>query len=193
MRPPPLLIPPTLLELTALSPSRARVRGTIAAAVVQPEDLRQLRFFHKVMADVNRLRIVRSLAGGDATVAELTAHVGLSQPLVSRNDVPRAFHTAADEVGNPLAAVVGEAGEGRIAEDGERRSQIEDCRLQICRIARQRVSQLHANSSRPPKIKAGFRQFDCDVQLGGEAGGGDDFEAQEPRQQAAGNEIAPVF
>ena len=74
---------PTLLELTALSPSRARVRGTIAAAVVQPEDLRQLRFFHKVMADVNRLRIVRSLADGDATVAELTADVGLSQPLVS--------------------------------------------------------------------------------------------------------------
>lgn len=83
MRPPPLLIPPTLLELTALSPSRARVRSTIAAAVIQPEDLRQLRFFHKVMADVNRLRIVRSLADGDATVAELTADVGLSQPLVS--------------------------------------------------------------------------------------------------------------
>lgn len=35
------------------------------------------------MADVNRLRIVRHLVGGDATVAELTAEVGLSQPLVS--------------------------------------------------------------------------------------------------------------
>ena len=35
------------------------------------------------MADVNRLRIVRHLAVGDATVAELTAEVGLSQPLVS--------------------------------------------------------------------------------------------------------------
>ena len=45
----------------ALSPSRARVRGTIAAAVAQPEELRQLRAFHKVMADVNRLRIVRRL------------------------------------------------------------------------------------------------------------------------------------
>jgi DNA-binding transcriptional ArsR family regulator len=67
----------------ALSPSPARVRGTIAAAVVQPEDLRQLRAFHKVMADVNRLRIVRRLAVGEATVAELIAHVGLSQPLVS--------------------------------------------------------------------------------------------------------------
>ena len=67
----------------ALSPSPARVRGTIAAAVAQPEDLRQLRAFHKVMADVNRLRIVRRLANGEATVAELIAHVGLSQPLVS--------------------------------------------------------------------------------------------------------------
>jgi DNA-binding transcriptional ArsR family regulator len=59
------------------------VRGTIAAAVAQPEELRQLRAFHKVMADVNRLRIVRRLAESEATVAELIAHVGLSQPLVS--------------------------------------------------------------------------------------------------------------
>ncbi len=51
-----------------MSPSPARVRGTIAAAVAQPEDLRQLRAFHKVMADVNRLRIVRRLADGEATV-----------------------------------------------------------------------------------------------------------------------------
>ena len=65
------------------SPSPARVRGTIAAAVTQPDDLRQLRAFHKVMADVNRLRIVRRLAQSEATVAELIAHVGLSQPLVS--------------------------------------------------------------------------------------------------------------
>ena len=65
-------------ESSALSPSPARVRGTIAAAVAQPDDLRQLRAFHKVMADVNRLRIVRRLADGEATVAELIAHVGLS-------------------------------------------------------------------------------------------------------------------
>jgi DNA-binding transcriptional ArsR family regulator len=32
---------------------------------------------------VNRLRIVRSLAVAEATVAELVAQVGLSQPLVS--------------------------------------------------------------------------------------------------------------
>ena len=38
---------------------------------------------HKALADVNRLRIVRVLAHGDATVAELVARVGLSQPLVS--------------------------------------------------------------------------------------------------------------
>ena len=67
----------------ALSPTRVRVPSTIAAAISQPEDLRQLRLFHKAMADVNRLRIVRRLAKGAATVAELTAHVGLSQPLVS--------------------------------------------------------------------------------------------------------------
>ena len=69
--PPPAGVP-------TLSPSPARVRGTIAAAVAQPEDLRQLRAFHKVMADVNRLRIVRRLAQSEATVAELIAHVGLS-------------------------------------------------------------------------------------------------------------------
>jgi len=77
----PATIPRT--GASALSPSPARVRGTIAAAVAQPDDLRQLRAFHKVMADVNRLRIVRQLAHGEATVAELIAHVGLSQPLVS--------------------------------------------------------------------------------------------------------------
>lgn len=70
-------------EVRSLSPSRARVRSTIAAAISQPEDLRELRLFHKAMADVNRLRIVRRLVSGDATVAELTNHVGLSQPLVS--------------------------------------------------------------------------------------------------------------
>jgi DNA-binding transcriptional ArsR family regulator len=77
--------PPPAVGVTTLSPSPARVRGTIAAAVAQPEDLRQLRAFHKVMADVNRLRIVRRLAHGEATVAELIAQVGLSQPRVSRH------------------------------------------------------------------------------------------------------------
>jgi len=70
-------------ESPALSPSRARVRSTIAAAIAPPEDLRQLRIFHKAMADVNRLKIVRRLVAGDATVTELIDHVGLSQPLVS--------------------------------------------------------------------------------------------------------------
>ena len=49
----------------------------------QPDDLRELRLFHKVLADVNRLRIVRRLAIGPATVTQLIDHVGLSQPLVS--------------------------------------------------------------------------------------------------------------
>ncbi len=38
---------------------------------------------HKALADVNRLRIVRRLAAGAASVTELVAEVGLSQPLVS--------------------------------------------------------------------------------------------------------------
>ncbi len=66
-----------------LSPSPARVRSTIANAVLQPEELRELRLVHKALADVNRLRIVRRLAEAEATVAELVAQVGLSQPLVS--------------------------------------------------------------------------------------------------------------
>jgi DNA-binding transcriptional ArsR family regulator len=50
-----------------------------------PEDLRELRLFHRALADVNRLRIVRRLALGQATVTELIEHVGLSQPLVSHH------------------------------------------------------------------------------------------------------------
>ncbi len=42
-----------------------------------------MRLIHKTLADVNRLRIVRRLAAGEATVSELIDHVGLSQPLVS--------------------------------------------------------------------------------------------------------------
>jgi DNA-binding transcriptional ArsR family regulator len=66
-----------------LSPSPARVRSTIANAVLQPEELRELRLVHKALADVNRLRIVRAPAVAEATVAELVAQVRLSQPLVS--------------------------------------------------------------------------------------------------------------
>ncbi len=74
-------VPPT--TETVLSPSPARIRSTIAAVVDQPDDLRALRLIHKTLADVNRLRIVRRLAQGEATVTELIDHVGLSQPLVS--------------------------------------------------------------------------------------------------------------
>ena len=66
-----------------MSPSPARIRSTIASVVDQPEDLRELRLVHKTLADVNRLRILRRLAAAPATVTELIAHVGLSQPLVS--------------------------------------------------------------------------------------------------------------
>jgi ArsR family transcriptional regulator, arsenate/arsenite/antimonite-responsive transcriptional repressor len=51
--------------------------------VDQPEDLRELRVFHKALADVNRLRIVRRLADGPASVTDLIEQIGLSQPLVS--------------------------------------------------------------------------------------------------------------
>ena len=66
-------------------PTPARIRSTIASIVLQPEDLRDLRAFHKALADVNRLRIVRRLADGEASVTDLIAHVGLSQPLVSHH------------------------------------------------------------------------------------------------------------
>jgi len=66
-------------------PTPARFRSTIASIVLQPEDLRELRTFHKALADVNRLRIVRRLAASEASMAELIAHVGLSQPLVSHH------------------------------------------------------------------------------------------------------------
>jgi ArsR family transcriptional regulator len=64
-------------------PSPAHIRSTVAAIVDQPDDLRELRVFHKALADVNRLRIVRRLAEGPATVGDLIETVGLSQPLVS--------------------------------------------------------------------------------------------------------------
>jgi len=66
-----------------VSPSPARIRATIASVRDQPEDLRAVRLVHKALADVNRLRIVRRLARGEASVSELIEHVGLSQPLVS--------------------------------------------------------------------------------------------------------------
>lgn len=68
-----------------MSPTPARFRSTLVSIVVQPDDLRALRTFHKALADVNRLRIVRRLAQEPATVTELIDHVGLSQPLVSHH------------------------------------------------------------------------------------------------------------
>ncbi len=66
-------------------PTPAHIRTTIASIVIQPDDLRDLRAFHKALADVNRLRIVQRLAASDASIRELIAHVGLSQPLVSHH------------------------------------------------------------------------------------------------------------
>ncbi len=64
-------------------PSPAHIRTTVASIVDQPDDLRELRNFHKALADVNRLRMIQRLAGGPATVGDLIEVVGLSQPLVS--------------------------------------------------------------------------------------------------------------
>jgi len=64
-------------------PSPAHIRTTLASVIDQPDDLRELRVFHKALSDVNRLRIVQRLAHGKASVGELIDHVGLSQPLVS--------------------------------------------------------------------------------------------------------------
>ena len=64
-------------------PSPAHIRSTVATIVDQPDDLRELRTFHKALADGNRLRIVQRLVQGPATVGELIDTVGLSQPLVS--------------------------------------------------------------------------------------------------------------
>lgn len=70
-------------EILPLSPSPARIRSTIASVVDQPDELRELRIVHKALADVNRLRIIKRLAYGDASVTDLIEEVGLSQPLVS--------------------------------------------------------------------------------------------------------------
>jgi ArsR family transcriptional regulator, arsenate/arsenite/antimonite-responsive transcriptional repressor len=64
-------------------PSPARIRSTIATITDPPEELAQLRTLHKALGDVTRLRILRRLADGDATVTDVTEHVDLSQPLVS--------------------------------------------------------------------------------------------------------------
>ena len=73
----------TTSQRPTILPSPAHIRGTVATIVDQPDDLRELRVFHKALADVNRLRIVRRLAEGPATVGDLIDTVGLSQPLVS--------------------------------------------------------------------------------------------------------------
>ena len=64
-------------------PTPARIRTTLATVTAAPEELRELRTFHKALADVTRLRILRRLTEAPATVTELIEHVDLSQPLVS--------------------------------------------------------------------------------------------------------------
>ncbi len=68
-----------------MSPSPVRFRATLAAIVDVPAELRELRTFHKALADVNRLRIVRCLAQRPHSVTDLIEQIGLSQPLVSHH------------------------------------------------------------------------------------------------------------
>ena len=69
-------------EATAL-PSPAHIRSTIATITAAPDELRDLRAFHKALGDVTRLRMIRRLAESPATVTDLVELVDLSQPLVS--------------------------------------------------------------------------------------------------------------
>ena len=122
----------TLGELT-LSPSPARIRSTIASVVDQPDELRELKLVHRALADINRLRIVRRLAGGDASVTDLIEEVGLSQPLVSwhvgrlraaglietrrngRETLVRLRHEAFEAFAGRERAILGLPGEPRTA------------------------------------------------------------------------------
>lgn len=56
---------------------------TLRLRAAATDQLRDLKVFHKALADVTRLRIVQLLASRSRTVNELIAAVGLSQPLVS--------------------------------------------------------------------------------------------------------------
>ena len=74
---------PLYIEGGLTLPTPARIRSTLANYAAAPEDLRDLRTYHKTLADVTRLRLIQRLAKSPATVSELKQHVDLSQPLVS--------------------------------------------------------------------------------------------------------------
>lgn len=56
---------------------------TLRLRAAASDQLRDLKVFHKALADVTRLRIVQLLASRPRTVNELITAMGLSQPLVS--------------------------------------------------------------------------------------------------------------
>lgn len=64
-------------------PTPARIRSTLATIAAPPDELRDLRTFHKALADTTRLQILRRLSASPASVGELIELVDLSQPLVS--------------------------------------------------------------------------------------------------------------
>jgi len=64
-------------------PSPAHIRTTVATIIDQPDDLRELRVFHKAPGRREPTSNRPPPRGGPATVSELIETVGLSQPLVS--------------------------------------------------------------------------------------------------------------
>ena len=76
------------------------------------------------------------------------------QPFVRGDDITGTILAAVDEIRDPFAAIVGKAGERRIAEEDKGEFQIADFRFQIGGIpVRERVSQFDANSPRLLKGK----------------------------------------
>lgn len=56
---------------------------TLGFRAAASEELRDLKVFHKALADVTRLRIVQLLSARPRTVNELIEAIGLSRPLIS--------------------------------------------------------------------------------------------------------------
>ena len=83
-------------------PSPAHIRGTVAAIVDQPDDLRELRIFHKALAHVSRLK---------AAGVVLTKRTGREVLCQLR---PNVF----DEVAERERVLLGFAGAGPVAAVG---------------------------------------------------------------------------
>jgi hypothetical protein len=117
----------------------------------------------------------------------------LPQPLAAGDDVSRTSLVAADEFRDPFAPVRGEAGEGGIAEENQWELRIADCGLRIGRRICESIAKCDLNLSAPSKIKAGLRQPEEDVELCGQARGGNDLDTLQAWQQVPHHVLVPVF